>query len=88
MLVICGIQDLQNPSWNHLTQLFIDSQVFTGIYYFFMLRFKDIYHMIKDDNLVPNQEAILGNIQQRKLQALVWWEKDIQHSILAIIESK
>ena len=42
--------------------------------------------MIKDHNLVPNKEAHLGAIQQRKLQALVWWENYFQHSGLLITE--
>ena len=55
-------------------QLFIYSQGFTGIYDFTMLRIKNVPHMIKDHNLVPNKEAHLGAIQQRKLQVLMWWE--------------
>ena len=73
MLVVCGILDLQNSAGNRLTHLFIYSQGFIGIDDFSMLRVKDVPHMIKDHNLVPNQEAHLVVIQQCKLQALVWW---------------
>ena len=41
--------------------------------------------MIKDHNLVPNEEARLGAIQRHKLQALGWWAKDTQHRGLEII---
>ena len=71
MLVIFGIMDLQNPSGNIHKKLFIDSQGFTGIDYFSMLRIKDVTHMIKDNNLVTNQESLLGAIQNRRLQGLV-----------------
>ena len=86
-LVICGIPYLKNPAINHLTQMFIDSQEFAGVDYLSMLCIKDSSHMIKYNNLVPNKEAHLGSIQQRKLQALVWWEKDFQCRGLAIITS-
>ena len=43
--------------------------------------------MIKDNNLVINQEARLGAIHKRKLQALVWWEKDYQQPGLEITVS-
>ena len=35
-----------------------------------MLRIKDVHHMIKDHNLVSNQEVKVGYIQQLKLQAI------------------
>ena len=54
MFVICGIPDLHNTAKNHLTQLFIDSQGFTGIADFIILNIKDLHHMIKDHHLVPN----------------------------------
>ena len=85
MLVVCVIPDLQNPSRSCLTQLFIDFQGFVGVDDFSMLRIKDVHHMIKDHNLVPNQEALLVTIQQRKLQALMWWLKDCQHCGLVMI---
>ena len=56
MFVICGIPDMQNPAGNHLGQLFIDSQGST------ILPTKIVPHMIKDHNLVTNQEARLGAI--------------------------
>ena len=62
MFVICGIPDMQNPAGNHLGQLFIDSQGFTVIDDFIMLPTKIVPHMIKDHNLVSNQEACLGTI--------------------------
>ena len=40
--------------------------------------------MIKDRNLVLNQESRLGSIQQRKFQALVWCVKDCHHCGLVI----
>ena len=43
-----------------------------------MIRIKDVSFIIKDCNLVPNQESYLGTIQQRHFQALVWWEKHQQ----------
>ena len=48
-----------------------------------MLRNKYAPHMIKDHNLVPNKEAHLGAIQQRKFQALLWWTKDFHHCGIA-----
>ena len=82
MLVVCGIPYMKNPAGNCLTQLFIDSQVFTGIEDLSMIRIKDVPHMINDNNSVPNQEAHLGTIQQRNLQVLVWWIKDFYcHSL-------
>ena len=85
ILVVCSIPDLQNPAGKFPTQLFIDSQGFTAIANFSMIRIKDAPHMIKDHNSLPNQEARLDAIQQRKLQALVWWEKDLQRCGLEII---
>ena len=85
MIVVYGITDLQNPAENHPTKLFIDSQGFTGIGNLFMLRIKEVPHMIKYQNLVPNQEVSLGAIQHRKLPALVLWEKDRQRNGLSII---
>ena len=41
--------------------------------------------MIKDHNLLPIQEARLGDIQQHKLLSLVWWAKERQCHGLAII---
>ena len=80
MLVVCGITGLQNPSGNPPTQLFIDSQVFTVVDNFYLLHIKYVPHMIKDHNLVPNQEARFGAIQQCTLKALVWWAKDFSRS--------
>ena len=54
MLVICVIPDMQNPEGNCPTQLFIGSQVFTVIGDFFMKRIKNISHIMKNHNLVPN----------------------------------
>ena len=85
MLVVCGIPDTQKPEISHPTQLFIDSKVFMVVYNFFMLRIKDVPYMIKDHNLVPNQEARLGANQQHKIQVLVYWEKYRQSCGLAII---
>ena len=71
MLAVRGILDLQNPEGNCPTQLFIGYQGFMVIDDFTMLLIKYLPHIIKDHNLVPNQEARLVTIQQRKLQALV-----------------
>ena len=79
------LTDLNNPPGNHLTQLSIDPQEFMGICDLSMLRNKEVPHMIKDHNLVPNQEARLGPIQQRKLQLPVWWENYFQNRDLVII---
>ena len=76
MLVVCGIPDLRNLAGNRPTQMFIDSQGFTGIGDFTILCIKAVPHMIKDKNWVTNEEARLGSIHQHKLQALVWWAKD------------
>ena len=54
MLVVCGIPDLHNPEGNCPTQLFIDSQGFTGVDDFIMLHIKDVPHIIKYHNLVPS----------------------------------
>ena len=62
LFFVCGITDLHNPAWNRPTQLFIDYQRFRGIDDFTMLLIKNVTHMIKDHNLVPNQEALLGAI--------------------------
>ena len=43
-----------------------------------MLCIRYVPRMIKDHNLVPNQEARLCTIQKHKLQALVCWSKDNQ----------
>ena len=72
MLVVCGILDTQNPAGNCPTQLFIDFRGLAGIAYLTKLHIKDVPHKINDHNLVPNQEAGLGYIQQRKLQDLAW----------------
>ena len=56
--------------------MFTDSQRFSGINDFSILIIKNVPNTIKYHNLVPNQEAQLCAIQQRKLQALVWWAKD------------
>ena len=55
ILIICGIEDLQNPAGDHPTQIFIYSQGFTGIGNFSILRIKDVPHKINDHNLLPNQ---------------------------------
>ena len=65
IIFVCGNTDLHNSVGNCPTKLFIDSQGCTGIDNFSMLHIKDIPHMIKDHNLVPNQKVSLGNIQQR-----------------------
>ena len=85
MLVVCGIIDLHNPAGNCPTQLFIYSQGFTGIDDLSMIRIKDVPHMIKDHNSVPNQDAHLGTFKQRKLQVLVWRTKDCHRWGLEII---
>ena len=64
MLVVCGIMYLQNLAVNILTQLFIDYQSFIGVGDLSMLSIKDVPRIIKDHNLVPNQEARLGAILQ------------------------
>ena len=79
--------DLQNPSGNIHKKFFIDYQGFTGIDYFSMLRIKDVTHMIKDNNLVTNQESLLGAIQNRRLQGLVGQTKDCHRRVLAIISA-
>ena len=84
MLVVCGITDLHNPERKFSTNMFIDIQGFTGIDNFTIIFIKDILNMIKDNNLVPNQESRLDIIQQCKLQALVWWVNDFQCRSLAI----
>ena len=71
MLVVCGIIDMKNLAGNGPTQMFIDLRGFVGIDDFTMLSIKDLPHMIKDHNLVKNQGAQLGTIQQRKLHVLV-----------------
>ena len=88
MLVFCCILFMQNSSGNFPVQLFIDSKGFTGIDDFYMLNIKEVPNMIKDNNLVTNEEARLGAIQQLKLQVLVWWSNDIQSHLLAIIVAK
>ena len=50
-----------------------------------MLHIKDVPHMIKDNNSVPNKESRLGYFQQHGLQVLVWWEKDCQNHDLEIV---
>ena len=85
MCFVCVVTDLQNPAGNFPTQMFIDSQVFTGIDDLSMIRIKDVPHMINDNNSVPNQEARLGTIQHLNLQALVWWMKDRHRRVLVII---
>ena len=55
VLVVCAITDLQNPARNFPTQLFIDSQVFTGIDDLSVLHIKDLPHMINYHNSVPNK---------------------------------
>ena len=87
IIVVCGIPYIQNPAGNSLTQLFIDSQGFMGIDDLSMLFVKDIPRMINDNNLVPNQQTHLVDIQQRKLQVLLWWKKNLQSSGLAIISA-
>ena len=82
---VCGIADLQIPADNCPEYLFINSQGFTGIEDLSMLHIKNVPHIIKDHNLVPNKEACLVTIQQIKLKALVWREKDCQSHGLAII---
>ena len=85
ILVVYGILDLHNSAGNCPTQLFIDSQGFTGINYFSIISIKYVPHMINYHNLVPNQEARLSAIQQCKLKVLVCWSKYSQISELAII---
>ena len=84
MLLVCGIPDIVNAHGHRPTLLFIASQGFDSVNDFPMLRIKDVPHMIKDHNSVPNQEARLGAVQQRKLQALIWWSKDRQRRGLPI----
>ena len=57
MLLVCGIPDIQNATGNRPTLLFIESQGFASVEDFSMLRIKDVPHMIKDHNSVPNQAA-------------------------------
>jgi hypothetical protein len=85
VLLVCGIADIQNPQGNRPTQLFIASQGFVSLEDLSMLRIKDVPHMIKDHNSVPNQAARLGAVQQRKLQALIWWAKDRERRGIPII---
>ena len=54
MFVVCGIPDMQDPAGNHVRQLFIDSQGFTGIDDLSMLYIRDLPHIIKDHNSLPN----------------------------------
>ena len=84
MLVVYGTLNPQNPEGNRPTHLFFYFQEFTGIDDFTMLRIKDVPHMIKDHNSVPNQEARLGAIHQRKLEVLVWLVRDFQRCGLKI----
>ena len=71
MLVFCGIPYLKNPAGNFLTQLFIDTQGFTGVEDCIMLRIKDVPHKKKDHNLVPNQEVCLGATKQQRISSVV-----------------
>ena len=68
MIVVCVILYLHNPAGNHPEQIFIDSKGFTKVENFSMLWIKDVSNIIKDHNLVPNQEAHLGAIQQRNIK--------------------
>ena len=76
MLLVCGIPDIANAAGHRPTSLFIDSQGFDSVDDFAMLRIKDVPYMIKDHNSVPGQEARMGAVHQRKIQALIWWVKD------------
>ena len=84
MLDVCDITDLHNLEGNYTTHIFIYPQGFTVIGNLTMLCVKDILHMIKYNNQVPNKEARLGTIHQRSFQALVWWVKDFQRRGLEI----
>ena len=50
-----------------------------------MLHIKGLHNIIKDNNLVPNQESHLGTIKNHKLQALVWQGKNLQRRGIEII---
>ena len=50
-----------------------------------MLHIKGLPNIIKDHNLVPNQESHLGTIKNHKLQALVWQGKNCQCRGIEII---
>ena len=76
MMRTCGIPDIPNVAGDRPTVLFIQSQGLVTVADITILNVKDVPNMIKGHNSVPNQAARLGIVQQRKIQALIWWTKD------------
>ena len=76
MMRTCGIPDIPNVAGDRPTVLFIQSQGLVTVADITILNVKDVPNMIKGHNSVPNQAARLGSVQQRKIQALIWWTKD------------
>ena len=71
-----GIPDIPNVAGDRPTVLFIQSQGLVTVADITILNVKDVPNMIKGPNSVPNQAAMLGIVQQRTIQALIWWTKD------------
>ena len=71
----CGIPDIANQARNRLTPLFAESHRLGEIEDFGILEIKDVPNMIKAHNSTPGQEYRMGVVQQRKIQALIWWAK-------------
>ena len=76
MLLTCGLPDIANAAGTRPTQAFIDSQGFTDIEDFTIMSVKDVPNMIKNDNPINGQNVILGDVHQRKVQALIYWARD------------
>ena len=76
VLLTCGLQDINNIDGKRPTQYFINLQGFADIDYFAILAFKDVPYMIKNHISTHDQSVILGEVHQRRIQALIYWMRD------------
>ena len=62
-------------------------QGFANINDFAILAVKNVPYMIKNHNLIHDQSVILGAVRQRRIQALIYWERDQKHRGIIIAEA-
>ena len=85
MLLTCGLPDIANAAGTRPTKACIDSQGFTDVEDFTIISFQDVPNMIGNHNSINGQNVILESVHHRKLQALIYWDRDKKRRGMTIV---
>ena len=76
VLLTRGLPDIENINGERPTQASINLQAFADINDFAILAVKDPPYMIKNHNSIHDHSIILWAVHQRRIEALIYWERD------------